>query len=61
MEGFQSRSFDCGVGSQFHRGHVSSPRHVKPYVRFSLIRLSDNLLPGAFKVSCRTFLALRSV
>jgi hypothetical protein len=29
---------------------VSSPRHLKPYVRFSLIRLSDNLLPVAFKV-----------
>jgi len=30
---------------------VSSSRHLKPYVRFSLIRLSDNLLPIAFKVS----------
>ena len=27
---------------------VSSPRHLKPYVRFSRIRLSDNLLPSAF-------------
>jgi hypothetical protein len=23
VEGFQSRSFDCGVGSQFHHSHVS--------------------------------------
>jgi len=30
---------------------VFIPCHLEPDVRFSLIRLSDNLLPGAFKVS----------
>jgi hypothetical protein len=29
---------------------VSIPCHIEPDMRFSLIRLSDNLLPGAFKV-----------
>jgi len=29
---------------------VSIPCHIEPDVRFSLIRLSDNLLPGAFMV-----------
>jgi hypothetical protein len=29
---------------------VSIPCHLEPDVRFSLIRLSDNLLPVAFKV-----------
>jgi len=35
VEGFQPRSFDGAVGSQFHHGHVSSPRHVKRSVRLS--------------------------
>jgi hypothetical protein len=35
VEGFQFRSFDCGMGAQFHHGHVSSPRHVKRSVRLS--------------------------
>jgi hypothetical protein len=30
---------------------VSIPCHLEPYVRFSLIRLSDNLHLGAFKRS----------
>jgi len=29
---------------------VSIPCHIEPDMRFSLIRLSDNLLPAAFKV-----------
>jgi hypothetical protein len=29
---------------------VSIPCHIEPDMRFSLIRLSDNLLPEAFKV-----------
>jgi len=29
---------------------VSIPCHLEPYVRFSLIRISDNLLPGAYTV-----------
>jgi hypothetical protein len=28
---------------------VSIPCHIEPDMRFSLIRLSDNLLPAAFK------------
>ena len=31
MEGFQPHSFDCGVGSQFHHGHVSSSCHSSVY------------------------------
>src|SRR4030066_691663 len=34
---------------------VSTPCHLKPCMRFSLTRLSDNLLPGACGVPCRTF------
>jgi hypothetical protein len=30
---------------------VSIPCHIEPDVRFFLIRLSDNLLPGVFKTS----------
>src|SRR3989337_2257326 len=30
---------------------VSIPCHLEPDVRFALIRLSDNLLPGVFKTS----------
>ena len=29
---------------------VSIPCHIEPDMRFALIRLSDNLLPAAFKV-----------
>jgi hypothetical protein len=31
------------LGSQFHRGHVSSPRHVKRSVRISRTALSCSL------------------
>src|SRR4030067_548051 len=34
---------------------VSTPCHLKPCMRFSLTRVSDNLLPEAFEVPCRTF------
>ena len=34
----------------YHHILVSIPCHLEPYVRFSLIRLSDNLLPGACTV-----------
>jgi hypothetical protein len=30
-------------------GLVSIPCHIEPDMRFSLIRLSDNLLPAVFK------------
>ena len=39
---------------------VSIPCHIKPYVRFSLIRLSDNLPPRAFKADVRIFPVERS-
>jgi hypothetical protein len=34
---------------------VSTPCHLKPCMRFSLTRLSDNLLPAACEVPCRPF------
>jgi len=34
---------------------VSIPCHLEPDVRFSLIRLSDNLLPAVFKVRLHIF------
>ena len=34
---------------------VSTPCHLKPCMRFSLTRVSDNLLPEACEVPCRTF------
>jgi hypothetical protein len=43
MEGFQFRSFDCGMGSQIHRGHISNSRHVKRSVRISRTALSCSL------------------
>jgi hypothetical protein len=38
---------------------VSIPCHLEPYVRFYLIRLSDNLLPAAIKVLSHMFLRYR--
>ena len=43
--------FRNGPQSGSHR-HVSSPRRFKPYVRFSLIRLTDNLQ----LVACETWI-----
>jgi hypothetical protein len=40
---------------------VSIPCHLEPYVRFSLIRLSDNLLPTAYEVMACIFLLGRSI
>jgi insertion element IS1 protein InsB len=49
------------LGSPCHRGHVSNPRQVTPYVRFSRLGLSDHLRPGAVKVACRIFRTRRSI
>jgi hypothetical protein len=38
-----------------------SPRHIKPYVKFSFIRLSDNFLLGAFEFMTCTHLLDRSI
>jgi len=40
---------------------VSIPCHIEPDVRFSLIRLSDNLLPAAFKFRPHIFRVSRSI
>src|SRR5271167_3833944 len=49
MEGYQPRSFDCTVGSQFHLGHVSSSRLVKRSVRISRAPLSCLLHPKVYE------------
>ena len=41
-------SFDYPVGSQFHRGHVSSAPSKIPYAGISPIRLQTIILPPAF-------------
>jgi len=38
VEGFHPRSFDCGVGSQFHQGHVSRGPPTIPDGRVSRVR-----------------------
>jgi hypothetical protein len=38
VEGYQSRSFDCEVGSHFHHGHVSGGPAIIPDDRFSHVR-----------------------
>jgi hypothetical protein len=40
---------------------VSILCHLEPDVRFSLIRLSDNLLPAAFKVRLHIYRVGRSI
>jgi hypothetical protein len=38
VEGYQSRSFDCEVGSHFHHGHVSGGPPIIPDDRISQVR-----------------------
>ncbi len=54
MEGYQSRSFDCEVGSQFHHGHVSRGPPIIPDGRISRVRFGTlAFLPSAFPLSAR--------
>ena len=38
VEGYQPRPFGCGVGSQFHHGHVSRGPPIMPDSRISRVR-----------------------
>ena len=62
LVGSRDDAWDVGSGSQLlsisvERAYrdplilVFIPCHIEPDMRFALIRLSDNLLPGAFKAS----------
>ena len=61
MVGSRDDAWDVGSGSlllsisferayRYHLILVFIPCHIEPDMRFALIRLSDNLLPAAFKV-----------
>ena len=45
MEGYQSRSFDCEVGSHFHHGHVSGGPPIIPDGRISQVRFETLAFP----------------
>ena len=45
MEGYQSRSFDCEVGSHFHHGYVSGGPPIIPDSRISQVRFETLAFP----------------
>jgi len=51
---FRSSPFPLRVPQYLSRAPVSTPCLLEPDVRFSLIRLSDNLRPEAFKTLSRS-------
>ena len=53
--GSRDDAWNMGNGERHHHILVFIPCHIEPDMRFSLIRLSDNLRPAAFKAGQRIF------
>ena len=54
MKGYQARSFDCELGSHFHRGHVSGGPPIIPDGRISQVRFETlAFLPWVYPASAR--------
>lgn len=59
--GSRDDAWNIGNGKRHHLILVFIPCHIEPDMRFSLIRLSDNLRPAVFKARRRIFQFGRSV